>query len=60
VFESTVAIYNGKIVDRGANELPLIHVYMKSNLMFDCNRIGFKIASIKSVTLNNITKRGWL
>jgi hypothetical protein len=42
VFESTAAIYNGKIVDRGANELPLIHVYMKSNLMFDCNRIGFK------------------
>jgi hypothetical protein len=42
VFESTAAIYNGKIVDTGAKELPLIHVYMKSNLIFDCIRIGFK------------------
>ena len=31
VFESTAAIYNGKIVDTGAKELPLIHVYMDSN-----------------------------
>ena len=36
------AIYNGKIVDTGAKELPLTHVYMNSNLFFDCIRIGFK------------------
>jgi hypothetical protein len=31
VFERTAAIYNGKIVDTGAKDLPLIHVYMDSN-----------------------------
>jgi hypothetical protein len=39
VLESTVAIYNGKIVDTGAKELPLIHVYMNSNLIFDLSKI---------------------
>jgi hypothetical protein len=42
VLESTAAIYNGKIVDTGAKELPLIHVYMNSNLIFDCIIIQFK------------------
>ena len=42
MLESTAAIYNGKIVDTGAKELPLIHVYMNSNLIFDCIRIQFK------------------
>ena len=42
MFESTAAIYNGKIVDTGAKELPLMHVYMNSNLVCDCIRIGFK------------------
>jgi hypothetical protein len=42
LFESTAAIYNGKIVDTGSNVLPLIHMYMNSNLIFDCNIIGFK------------------
>ena len=32
LFESTAAMYNGKIVDTGAMELPLIHVYI--NLLF--------------------------
>jgi hypothetical protein len=42
VFERTAAIYNGKVVDTGAKELALTHVYMNSNLCFDCIRIGFK------------------
>ena len=42
MLESTAAIYNGKIVDTGAKELPLIHVYMNSNLIFDCIRFQFK------------------
>ena len=42
MLESTAAIYNGKIVDTGAKELPLIHVYMNSNLIFDCIIIQFK------------------
>jgi hypothetical protein len=36
------AIYNSKIVDTASKELPLIHMYMTSNLIFDCIRIGFK------------------
>jgi hypothetical protein len=35
VFESTAAIYNGKVVGTGAKDLPLTHVYMNSN--FDDN-----------------------
>ena len=42
MFECTSAIYNGKIVDTSAKELPLTHLYMNSNLLFDCNRIGLK------------------
>ena len=42
VFESTAAIYKGKIVDTGAKELPLTHMYMNRNLIVDCNIIGFK------------------
>ena len=42
MLESTAAIYSGKIVDTGAKELPLIHVYMNSNLIFDFIRIEFK------------------
>jgi hypothetical protein len=30
------------VVDTGAKELPLTHVYMNSNLFFDCIIIGFK------------------
>jgi hypothetical protein len=41
VFESTAAIYNGKIVDTSAKELPLTHLYMNSNIIFDCIGIGF-------------------
>ena len=41
MFESTAAIYNGKVSDTGANELALTHVYMHSNLFFDCIIIGF-------------------
>jgi hypothetical protein len=33
----TAAISNGKIVHTGAKELPLKHIYMNSNLIFDCN-----------------------
>jgi hypothetical protein len=36
LFKSTAAIYNGKIVETGAKELPLIHMHMNSNLIFDC------------------------
>jgi len=34
LFESTAAIYNGKIVDTGAKELPLIHMYENSYFNF--------------------------
>jgi len=40
LFESTAAIYNGKIVETGTTELPLIHRNMNSNLIFDHVRIG--------------------
>ena len=40
MFESTAAIYNGKIVDTGAKELPHIHVYMKSNLILIVLELG--------------------
>ena len=40
LFEITAAIYNGKVVDTGAKELPLIDMHMHSNLIFDCVRIG--------------------
>ena len=40
LFKSTAAIYNGKIVETGAKELPLTHMHMNSNLIFDCVRIG--------------------
>jgi hypothetical protein len=46
VFESTAAIYNDKIVDTGPKDLPLIHMYMNSNLMFDCIRIKTKVYSL--------------
>ena len=42
MFESTAAIYNGKIEDTGAKMLQLIHMYMNRNLIADCNIIGFK------------------
>ena len=42
MFESTAAIYNGKIVDTGAKVLPLIYMYVNSNSIFDCNTIGLK------------------
>ena len=34
LFESTAVIYNGKIADTGAKELPLIHMYMHSYFNF--------------------------
>jgi hypothetical protein len=40
LFESTAAISNGKMADTGAKELHLIHMYMNSDLIFDCVRIG--------------------
>ena len=42
MFQSTAAIYNGKVVDTGAKELPLTNVCMNPNLFVDCIRIGFK------------------
>jgi hypothetical protein len=43
VFESTAAIYNGKVVDTGAKELTLTHVYMNSNLFLIVLELGSKI-----------------
>ena len=51
MFESTAAMYNGKVVDTGAKELALTHVYMNSNLCFYCIRIGFK--NTQTFVLNN-------
>jgi len=42
LFESTAAIYNGKIVETDAKVLPLIYMYVNYNSIFDCNTIGFK------------------
>jgi hypothetical protein len=35
LFKGTSAIYNGKIEETGAKALPLIHMHMNSNLIFD-------------------------
>jgi hypothetical protein len=43
VFESTAAIYNGKVVDTGAKELTLTHLYMNSNLFLIALELGSKI-----------------
>ena len=43
MFESTAAIYNGKVVDTGAKELTLTHVYMNSNLFLIVLELGSKI-----------------
>ena len=37
---SWVNVWTRKIVDRGAQELLLIHMYINSNLIYDCVRIG--------------------
>ena len=37
---SWVNVWTRKIVDRGAKELLLIHMYINSNLIYDCVRIG--------------------
>jgi hypothetical protein len=37
---SWVNVWTRKIVDTGAKELPLIHMYINSNLIYDCVRIG--------------------
>ena len=50
MLESTAAIYSGKIVDTGAKQLPLIHVYMNSNLIFDC------IKELSSKTRTHLSK----
>ena len=40
LFKGTAAIYNGKIEETGAKELPLTHMHMNYNLLFDCAKIG--------------------
>jgi hypothetical protein len=37
---SWVNVWTNKIVHRGAKELLLIHMYINSNLIYDCVRIG--------------------
>jgi hypothetical protein len=46
MFESTAAIYNGKIVDTGAKVLPLIHMYMNSNIILIVLELGSKTRHI--------------
>ena len=38
---STAAIYNGTIVDTGANELYLTQIYRNSHFIFDCVKIRY-------------------
>jgi hypothetical protein len=37
---SWVNVWARKIIDRGAKELLIIHMYLNSNLIYDCVRIG--------------------
>jgi hypothetical protein len=54
LLKSTAAIYNGKIVETGAKELPLIHIHMNSNLIFDCGVLNEKYQNWKRLKYNQL------